>query len=786
MAESKIIIQVLLDDKASDPLKKVESGLSGVNNETEKFNEYEKERERLQQRIIKATSKENIELKQLELRLQMANKRATETAKARINAAEGQDMFAKSVSKTTGALKGNRAQSGLNNAILIELGRTASDSQYGFQGMANNIGRLVELGQEFARTGGGGLKAALGTLGKSILGTGGILIAIQLLISFLPTIQERFKKWRDGTKGVTEAQKELTKTLDDLIKRGEDNNKDLAKQEKLLNNAGDALTRLGHKYKEDSDRKGRARAKQNEYNRSVDKAIAIFEQYGIQVDKARLKDDEYIKSLVGKGQTIEKLSKEIYALQTELEVGQILGAFDPVEQAERELQLYIKQQELVNIGAEKYTKTTEYAKLVAKVQKAKNDVAQEASEILLESELSIMTERERELKEREIRYQEELLVLKQAGITDLTAFEEEYRIDLLEINKKYDKAEVVRANKNIEERKKLYKQFLKDLEKARKDAEKKITEFQETQDELGMLVAEKIYADRLHSLTAALKNEQITEEEFAKKKLELDKFLLDEEIFVLKDKLKEALTAETVNGNEVLRIKTALFEKLTELLNLSAEEEKATFAETLVYYNQLSQELFSAVGSMYDAEIQREERKTTLLNNQLQERLNNEKLTAEQREAINKQIENNEVRLAKKRDELAEKQFKMNKAASIANALVSTYEAGAGVLADTKGGSFARIAGMILVISTGLAQVAAIARQQFVPTALPSGSAGGAGGGGGMEAPDFNIVGASGQSQLAQTIAGAEAQPVRAFVVGKDVSTQQELDRNITNTASFG
>jgi chromosome segregation ATPase len=199
--------------------------------------------------------------------------------------------------------------------------------------MANNIGRLVELGQEFARTGGGGLKAALGTLGKSILGTGGILIAIQLLISFLPTIQEKFKKWREGTKGVTEAQKELTKTLDDLIKRGEDNNKDLAKQEKLLNNAGDALTRLGHKYKEDSDRKGRAGAKQNEYNRSVNKAIAIFEQYGIQVDKARLKDDEYIKSLVGKGQTIDKLAKEIYALQTELEVGQILGAFDPVEQA---------------------------------------------------------------------------------------------------------------------------------------------------------------------------------------------------------------------------------------------------------------------------------------------------------------------------------------------------------------------------------------------------------------------------------------------------------------------
>jgi hypothetical protein len=39
---------------------------------------------------------------------------------------------------------------------------------------------------------------------------------------------------------------------------------------------------------------------------------------------------------------------------------------------------------------------------------------------------------------------------------------------------------------------------------------------------------------------------------------------------------------------------------------------------------------------------------------------------------------------------------------------------------------------------------------------------------------------------LAQTIAGAEAQPVRAFVVGKDITTQQELDRNVTRTASFG
>jgi hypothetical protein len=39
---------------------------------------------------------------------------------------------------------------------------------------------------------------------------------------------------------------------------------------------------------------------------------------------------------------------------------------------------------------------------------------------------------------------------------------------------------------------------------------------------------------------------------------------------------------------------------------------------------------------------------------------------------------------------------------------------------------------------------------------------------------------------LAEAVSTQQATPVRAFVVGKDISTQQELDRNITNTASFG
>ena len=91
------------------------------------------------------------------------------------------------------------------------------------------------------------------------------------------------------------------------------------------------------------------------------------------------------------------------------------------------------------------------------------------------------------------------------------------------------------------------------------------------------------------------------------------------------------------------------------------------------------------------------------------------------------------------------------------------------------------------VLATGLANVKKILAVK-IPGKSDRASSAGAGGAGGnvFQAPDFNIVGASTQSQLAQTIAGAEAQPVRAFVVGKDITTQQELDRNTTRTASFG
>lgn len=51
--------------------------------------------------------------------------------------------------------------------------------------------------------------------------------------------------------------------------------------------------------------------------------------------------------------------------------------------------------------------------------------------------------------------------------------------------------------------------------------------------------------------------------------------------------------------------------------------------------------------------------------------------------------------------------------------------------------------------------------------------------------PAFNIVGASGTNQLAETIAGQSKQPIKAFVTSQDVTTAQSLERNIVEGASI-
>jgi hypothetical protein len=92
------------------------------------------------------------------------------------------------------------------------------------------------------------------------------------------------------------------------------------------------------------------------------------------------------------------------------------------------------------------------------------------------------------------------------------------------------------------------------------------------------------------------------------------------------------------------------------------------------------------------------------------------------------------------------------------------------------------------VLQATLAGLVAAKNIQAIKSINPSGGGGGSvprPSGGGSQAPAFNVVGASGETQLADAIGGQSQRPARAYVVSNDVTTAQELDRNIIEGASI-
>ena len=136
--------------------------------------------------------------------------------------------------------------------------------------------------------------------------------------------------------------------------------------------------------------------------------------------------------------------------------------------------------------------------------------------------------------------------------------------------------------------------------------------------------------------------------------------------------------------------------------------------------------------------------------------------------------------------------FQVQKALSAANTVISTIEGAQNAYTTAQKSPLTAVFPAYPAIQAGLATAFGIAKlkqiqsQQFNGGTTPSAtSPGGSGGSGGRSVtPQFNVVGTSGINQLAQSIQ-AERQPLRAYVVGGDVSTQQELDRKRVKTASI-
>jgi DNA repair exonuclease SbcCD ATPase subunit len=248
---------------------------------------------------------------------------------------------------------------------------------------------------------------------------------------------------------------------------------------------------------------------------------------------------------------------------------------------------------------------------------------------------------------------------------------------------------------------------------------------------------------------------------------------------------KVASDEKTAKEKEKIATEKAFLDELTlsedelKLQKITAKYE----AEKLLYKD--NKEILKALDVKYDKD------KQDLENKELARKRENTKKGIDMAMSA-LSVLNDAIQMgAGKSEKSQRKAFKAQKAFNLASAVVNTYLAVTGAL--TAGGNPIKLATGAQFVEAGIAgalgavQIAKIAKTQFEGGASADTSGGGGGGGGGvtaptMSAPQFNVVGQSGVNQLASL----GQQPVQAYVVSGQVTSQQSLDRNRLANATLG
>lgn len=272
----------------------------------------------------------------------------------------------------------------------------------------------------------------------------------------------------------------------------------------------------------------------------------------------------------------------------------------------------------------------------------------------------------------------------------------------------------------------------------------------------------------------------------------MNEMALERELYDLKKSQAEnAQEVADIEAQAAIEAETNLFKKLEleEELNkklydsklAQLESDKLLYKEGTQAYQDMVNEI-NVLNAERTAQEEEEGRKRTELEKEVQQA--KLQLTGDAIGALNDLAQ----AFLGGNEKNAKAAFKINKALGIAQAVVNTSQAVTAALATANpipGGRFVEAG---IAAATGAAQIAAIARQQFsvdggssgydsnipsaesVMTATP-------------RTPNFNVVGQSGTNAILESL---QSKPMKAYVVGGDVTTQQQLDRRKVTTASFG
>jgi chromosome segregation ATPase len=342
--------------------------------------------------------------------------------------------------------------------------------------------------------------------------------------------------------------------------------------------------------------------------------------------------------------------------------------------------------------------------------------------------------------------QERIEFLKEAGRLEEEITNKEIEAAKLKLEAKTSENALARSTKEDLEEEAQLKANLINLEAARLQKQKLVT---------SQIVAAKREEEAELKAIRDAKALEIKEAEKAEtdRQAAVDKINKDLEI------QKENEKAQT----EIQKIELEKERKIAELDRLKATEEEK--ANIIAFYD----------GKITDAKDKNEEKQKRLKEIRTKQTLGDAKNTFNQ--------------IA----QLAGEDSKVGKAFAIASATISGVEGVQNAYTTAQKSPITTFFPAYPVVSAGLAAAVAVKNIATIKKQDPSGR--------GASAspqrptgtppaasipPAFNVVGASGTNQLADAIGGQTQQPIQAFVVSSEVTSAQELDRNIIDDASIG
>ena len=634
---------------------------------------------------------------------------------------------------------------GLAGATLTELGRTISDLPYGIRGIANNLSQLSTLFVTMVSKVDGSVKGfarvgkAFKMLTSQLMGPLGLILAFQAVIALLDAFAGRSKKAAEETDKLNEAlrgQDALNQSMQVYIDVLKDANS--TEEQRLV-----ALGKL--------------------QKQGYDETIGTLEEY-----QAALKQAQKLE--IAELQVKDKIAES---------EGKIAEATKERDKAQKELD------ELHVNSVLRYSREQ-------RIKKADELIASEQD--IIDSQLDGIRNFVQEL-ENDPSIAGNPFIADMFGVKKKTPDKPPGESEVAKIIKKLNDEVQKMSAKNARE--------LLDIEK------------QLALDEINLAEGsrkEKNEAIRLINEKFALELKEFREEELDEFKDFTEKAVQDS-IKRINDLYKEFQNKNKQLAKETAEVEKAEQNKVRELLKQTRTDAQLTqqaFTSTMSVLSSLN----DIRQEFHQAEIDRLNREKDVI-------LQNDSLTQQEKEKRLKAVEAKEMAAQKRKIKSERDMFTLEQTLAIAqnvmkakffaieqvrnaqliamqgkqtmNSIMLTASEEIGE-AGMSLGTFMKVLGPAGVIAFGASIGVALASivkarkaaQNQIRNIVPSASGGGGGSATPVQAPAFNVVGATQTSQLAQTIAGAEDKPLRAYVVASDVSTAQELERSTIEGASIG